>query len=333
MDKRWWSGDPTERYWLESTDRKDLGTDLRAPAVDDTGKEYWGYTLFKEAQPGDVVFHFHKPQKAIVATSRIAGSWEPKQVVWAARGTSARAKGTRPHERPGYVVPLEDYSLLALPLTEQLLRSKKLELRDLTAKLEARHPRLPLYFPFELAERPVRLLQGYSFKLPRDFVLAFSELQVGELDGAHADARARSSDVGQQRSGQGYGALPEVRRAIELHAMAEATRHFQTLGYEVEDVSRFKPFDLVIRKGSEELTVEVKGTTTLADSIFLTRNEVDHTIRSRGKAVLFILQSVTIERADGAVSALGGRPLIHNPWNIELGKLEPLQYKYTPVES
>jgi len=33
----WWSGDPTERYWLEATDRADLGADLRSVLADGGG--------------------------------------------------------------------------------------------------------------------------------------------------------------------------------------------------------------------------------------------------------------------------------------------------------
>jgi hypothetical protein len=331
MADRWWINDPTERYWLESTDRKDLGTDLRAPEFDDTGKVNWRYTLFKDAAPGDIVFHFHKPAKAIVATSTVAGPSQSREIVWGARGTSARTKGTRPHERPGYVIPLADYALLASPLSEAKLRSKKVDLRALIAKLSATHKGTALYFPFELAERPLRLLQGYSFKQPRDFVLGFPELHVEELDGAHSEILDRPplAQRALAASGQGYGGLPEVRRAIELHAMAEATRHFQLLGYEVEDVSRYKPFDLIARKGKEELTIEVKGTTTLADSVFLTRNEVDHARSSPAKAVLFVVHSVLITRGESGVAATGGTHSIYSPWNVDIDKLEPLQYKYT----
>lgn len=32
---RWWDSDSTERFWLEITDRPDLGVDLRAPQTRD----------------------------------------------------------------------------------------------------------------------------------------------------------------------------------------------------------------------------------------------------------------------------------------------------------
>ena len=55
---RWWAGRPAEIYWLETTDRADLGVDLRAPQRDDGGAENWSYALLTEVEDGDVVFHY-----------------------------------------------------------------------------------------------------------------------------------------------------------------------------------------------------------------------------------------------------------------------------------
>ncbi len=82
----WWAADPTKCYWIEFTDRDDLGSNLRAPAVDESGKENWRYALFKQAALGDIVFHYHTPQDAIIGVSRIAGPWFPQSIVWGARG-------------------------------------------------------------------------------------------------------------------------------------------------------------------------------------------------------------------------------------------------------
>ena len=46
----WWEGLAGERYWLESTDREDIGTDLRAPLTDGSDTENWRYGLFREAR-------------------------------------------------------------------------------------------------------------------------------------------------------------------------------------------------------------------------------------------------------------------------------------------
>jgi hypothetical protein len=58
MADRWWQNKPAERYWLEATDREDIGANLQAPDADASGRDNWRYTLFRETAPGDVVFHY-----------------------------------------------------------------------------------------------------------------------------------------------------------------------------------------------------------------------------------------------------------------------------------
>jgi hypothetical protein len=49
---RWWDENESERYWLEVTDRPDIGADLNAPQLDDSGKTRWSYDLMSEAADG-----------------------------------------------------------------------------------------------------------------------------------------------------------------------------------------------------------------------------------------------------------------------------------------
>jgi hypothetical protein len=179
--KIWWAGDARERFWLESTDRIDLGADLRAPLADDSGADNWRYTLFQQARIGDLVFHYDKRLAAITTVSRIAGPSVARPIVWAARGSYARERGAEPEEVPGYWVPLEDHRPLAQPLTLDALRGAAASVRAIHDEVKARVGG-PLYFPFELSDRPIRPLQGYAFKLPADFVDAFPALR--DLDGS-----------------------------------------------------------------------------------------------------------------------------------------------------
>ncbi len=57
---RWWQADPLERYWMEITGRPDLGADLHAPRLDDSGEENPTYALVREVQDGDIVLHYEK---------------------------------------------------------------------------------------------------------------------------------------------------------------------------------------------------------------------------------------------------------------------------------
>ncbi|MGN6132574.1 MAG: hypothetical protein ACTHOK_19760 [Nocardioidaceae bacterium] len=37
----WWAADPGQRFWMEMTDRDDLGADLFAPTTGGSGRPYW----------------------------------------------------------------------------------------------------------------------------------------------------------------------------------------------------------------------------------------------------------------------------------------------------
>jgi 5-methylcytosine-specific restriction protein A len=172
----WWQDNSAERYWLESTDRPDIGANLKAPAADASGRTNWRYTLFREANIDDIVYHYDVRQSAITSWSRVAGLPEELPIVWAARGSYARERGAQESEVVGYLVPLNSHSRLRQPLTLEALRSRTGQIKAILQKLPGK-TRQAHYFPFELSERrPLRLLQGYAFKLPAEFVAAFPQL-------------------------------------------------------------------------------------------------------------------------------------------------------------
>lgn len=96
---RWWAADSAERYWLEATDRDDIGSDLRAPELDGGGRPNWRYGLFEEARPGDVVLHYDKDRGTggIVGFSRIAPPGPPPTRGAPARVVEGATPPTLPH--------------------------------------------------------------------------------------------------------------------------------------------------------------------------------------------------------------------------------------------
>jgi hypothetical protein len=89
-------------YWLEVSARgDDLGVDLNAPILNERGGSFWSYDLIREVDEGDVVLHYDRDERAIVAWSIAVGSAWRDTVVWAARGTFARGQNIQPHERGG----------------------------------------------------------------------------------------------------------------------------------------------------------------------------------------------------------------------------------------
>lgn len=217
--ERWWAGNDHERFWLESTDRDDLGADLRAPLTDESGHDNWRYTLFQEAEVGDLVFHYDKRVGAITAVSRIAGEATSAPIVWAARGSYARGRDAQPVEVPGYRIPLTEHRILAKPLTLENLRAAKPAIENLHEGLRAAH-KGALYFPFELSDRPVRPLQGYAFKLPADFVAVFG-LHNPPAD--HADEGA-NPDIGLDEKAVFRGLVVAIEDAFPQYAVAQVQR-------------------------------------------------------------------------------------------------------------
>ncbi|WP_454748922.1 hypothetical protein [Ciceribacter selenitireducens] len=173
----WWLGRPGEYYWLESTERDDIGTDLRAPLLNGDSKDDWHYSLLKNAVEGDLVFHYDGNRSAITSVSRVAGRWDYREITWAAHGTSARDRGAVPTRVPGYFIPLEDHTILDKPVTLGELRLRRPLLEEIRARVPVGKGE-PAYFPFELAGRPVRPLQGYGFKVPAELVHSFPSMDA-----------------------------------------------------------------------------------------------------------------------------------------------------------
>lgn len=64
---RWWDQDPEEIYWLEITNRPDVGNDLHAPALADSGAPTPSYQLVTEVNDGEIVFHYEKEAMGITS--------------------------------------------------------------------------------------------------------------------------------------------------------------------------------------------------------------------------------------------------------------------------
>jgi hypothetical protein len=212
---RWWDGQEAERYWLETTDRTDLGVDLKAPQTRDDGSEYWSYSLVKEVSDGDIVFHYHKPQRKIVGCSTVVGEYWEEPIVWASHGTVARDAGVVPYRRPGWRIAVERFVDLDEPVTLELFRQEEPELRKMLQRLKSEHDG-SLYFPIEFSDRrPLRPAQGYLFKLPHDFVSHFTPLSRT----AEIELRVAAEGEGSTTTSMSVGC--EYRTASEEAATSE----------------------------------------------------------------------------------------------------------------
>ena len=164
-------------YWLEITGRDDIGTDLKAPQLDDQRAEYWSYSLVTEIGHGDLVFHYDRHKHAVVAWSRVVGqAWE-EDIVWGARGGTARRANVTPYLRPGWKLGLTDHAPVFPAVTLEEFRSKRAAILNLESQLQKKFGH-SVYMPFVRYADTLRAQQGYLTKFPSEMVGWFPPLEA-----------------------------------------------------------------------------------------------------------------------------------------------------------
>jgi MrcB-like, N-terminal domain/Domain of unknown function (DUF3883) len=123
-----------------------------------------------------------------------------------------------------------------------------------------------------------------------------------------------------------------VRRAVELHAEDSAVEHFTKQGWTVERVGHLKlGYDLECRDSlGQSLHVEVKGTQSSAEEVFLTRNEVFHLSADAAcpsQHALYVLSEIMLS-STGEIDRKSGRRTRLLPWTIDTSLLTPTAYAY-----
>lgn len=284
MADRWWDGQLEEIYWVEITDRADLGVDLAAPQLNEEGQSYWSYDLVREVREGDVVLHYAaRPSNAITHWSRASGLPYEDSLVWGAHGQASGRGPVIPYRRPAWRRPLDGPYSLEQPVTMAQLRAAEEVIRDVYLALRSGHGEgTALYFPFQLSEnRPVRAFQGYMAKMPRDLLLAIPELapvvRLAETtqptsaapapraaaNGLGVRYRPPDEDVSTRPDRDPHGVDPDlVDRALRSHArvqnrLAAAVRQ---AGFEPRSAAPGEPaFDLAWEDGDTVCIAEVKS--------------------------------------------------------------------------
>lgn len=130
-------------------------------------------------------------------------------------------------------------------------------------------------------------------------------------------------------AGQGYETDPKVRYVIETRAMEVAKKSYERHGYQVEDVSGYRPYDLVCSKpGVKQRRMEVKGTRGSASVVNLTVGEVIAAREPSSITDLFIVYQIQISRLDDAPVASEGKVYVIQGWVPKDVDLESTQYRY-----
>lgn len=280
---RWWDTQPGERYWLEITGRADLGSDLNAPALKETGNPYWSYDFVREVAAGDVVFHYRaRPRGAITHWSRAIGEAYEDEVIWGAHGQAGGRGPVEPYPRAGWRHPLEGPYPLDRVIGMDELRSRETELREIRAKLSSRHPGASLYFPFLFSPtRPLRAFQGYLTRLPQELLGVFpvmrdaAEIAMGTVPdpsepgspsppGLGTGYRPANTNV-RTATRDPFSVDPDiVDRGLRAHAETQdaLSAAVRAAGFEPRSPISGEPnFDLAWREGEAVIVAEVKSLT------------------------------------------------------------------------
>lgn len=241
VPERWWDGAPEEIFWMETTDRADLGVDLNAPERTEEGREYWSYSFVREVQEGDVVFHYRaRPINAITAWSRATGEPYRDEVFWGAHGQASGRGPVAPYFRPGWRRPLDGPYDLPQRVAAAFLNTVRTDVARVLDEVQATHPGQPIYPPFVLyGGREIRAFQGYLTKVPRALVELVPELayvaraadQTRARPSAPAPAASRPALGGDYRVAnptartarrQPFSVDPDlVDRALRAHARTQ----------------------------------------------------------------------------------------------------------------
>lgn len=140
--------------------------------------------------------------------------------------------------------------------------------------------------------------------------------------------------AGRKRSGQGFTGSAEYRRAVEIHAMNVAIAHYSQTWDTIEDVSAVESFDLRCTSGNAELRVEVKGTSTVGETVLLTPNEVSHARSNHPNTALFVVANIEVRRDPASgIEASGGTAEAIEPWRPDEDRLKPTGFQYEVPKS
>jgi len=255
----WWSSDPSERYWLETTERHDIGGELWAPKP---GAPF--QKLVSQVQVGDVVLHYSTNQQAIVGYSVAVGPLQEEVREW---------RGVR---GPQWVMPVGEFRLLRPPVALQEINDHLFAaVVEVIEQVKQTAGKRSAYLGWDIRRSggvPTEIRPhegGYLSKFP----LALARLVVPDIVADESPAKY-ANPTG---AAQGYVSDAERRATTERYAVECAEKYYMKQGA-IEVTRLGKPYDLLVRFPSGTVRhVEVKGSSVRdIDAVQLTSNEVDH---------------------------------------------------------
>jgi hypothetical protein len=130
------------------------------------------------------------------------------------------------------------------------------------------------------------------------------------------------------KKSQGFGLAPQLRRAVEKHAVSLAIEHFSEAGWQnIQDVGDFASYDLTMVRDGMVHIVEVKGTTGSGENIILTKNEVAVHKEFFPHNALVVVSQIKITSNDPPILE-GGVLNVIQPWSLVEDWLVAMSFTY-----
>jgi hypothetical protein len=331
----WWESSLEEKFWVESTDRTDIGRNLLAPISTNAGQK-----LVAFVEDGDVVFHYYQPTKSIVAFSVAKGFPKIDEIRWPDRKKSEIS--------PAYKIDLINYTELDEPISLKEIQDKQSSIRTIKTALDKKYDGKSIYFPFQIPKKKViQPAQGtYLSKMPKALVDLFpSAVQQLGQDIAPEISYIKSpitSKLATNRtstlkpsaeSSYGIQTDEKKKKATELRGMVLANNYLKKLGYSVKDVSSQKRLGYDIRavKGDEVVGVEVKSSIMSRIEVAVTTAEVEYAqiAGEEFRSLLYVVDQIVCTKNGDEYKTSGGRERFWWDWNPDLDSLSPIDYRFT----
>lgn len=168
----------------------------------------------------------------------------------------------------------------------------------------------------------------YGVAVPRDSA-------VPPIDSAEVKSSSESVDDSDRI--QGLLRDTAVRRAVEIYAEDSAETYLTERGWNVQRVGHLKlGYDLeCCNSHGHKLHVEVKGTQSGGEEVFLTQNEVMHLYAETecpGQHALYVLSEIEVV-GTGKIDCRGGKRTCLWPWTMDRSLLTPTAYAYRVPDS
>ena len=130
-------------------------------------------------------------------------------------------------------------------------------------------------------------------------------------------------------SGQGIRGTYKENKAVERRAVDLAVSYFKSTNNwkSIKDTGDKESYDLLLTNKSKKMYVEVKGTQSSGDKVFLSKNEVIVQKKFYPNNALVIVSGIKLEKGEEP-KASGGNIKVISPWKIMNNHLTAMAFEY-----